>query len=101
MSYTAIVAGATGSIGREVVRLLLDSASCTQVTALVRSAASAEAKLTRTAMGTPVDAAAKAAKLKVVEYDFEALCGEGSDGTSQLCEAEKSGANAYKDTRLI
>ena len=81
--YTAVVAGATGAIGREVVRLLIDSPSCTQVTALVRSAASAEAKLSQTALGTPIDSAAKASKLKlVVEYDWEALCGQGSDGAA-------------------
>ena len=80
--YTAVVAGATGAIGREVVRLLIDSPSCTQITALVRSAASAEAKLSQTALGTPIDSAAKTSKLKLVEYDWEALCSQGSDGAA-------------------
>merc|ERR1712183_846956 len=80
-SYTVVVAGATGVIGRELIRLLLLSQRCVGVTALVRSSSTATLKFEATAAKTPIDAAGRAAKLKVVVFDWEKLCTEGSDGT--------------------
>ena len=78
--YSAVIAGATGATGREFVCFLLTRERCTRVTVLVRDAKKCAAKLEKTAAGTAIDQDALKKKLQMVEFDYEALCSEGSDG---------------------
>ena len=74
-SFSAVVAGATGACGRDVIAALVASPRCTRITVLCRSITTAKvhAKLARTASGGVVDDAVLKQKLKVAEVDWEAL----------------------------
>ena len=78
--YKAVIAGATGATGREFVCFLLARDRCKRVTVLARDAEKAAAKLQKTAAGAVIDQAALKQKLQIVEFDYEALLSEGSDG---------------------
>eukprot|EP00310_Coccolithus_braarudii_P015465 CAMPEP_0183339716 /NCGR_PEP_ID=MMETSP0164_2-20130417/6543_1 /TAXON_ID=221442 /ORGANISM="Coccolithus pelagicus ssp braarudi, Strain PLY182g" /LENGTH=233 /DNA_ID=CAMNT_0025509765 /DNA_START=29 /DNA_END=730 /DNA_ORIENTATION=+ len=95
--YSAVVAGATGATGREMIRMLLGSSRCTSVTALVRSAAKAAHKFEKTAAGTPIE---NKSKLNIVEFDWEALVSEGSNGAmAQKLAGHSLGVNCIGTTK--
>jgi oxidoreductase len=66
-SYKAIVIGSTGAIGRELVKLLAESAKCTKVIALSRRAIDTSS-LTSVFPGLPAEQTAKV-HVHVVDYE--------------------------------
>ncbi|KAF4317187.1 hypothetical protein BBO99_00008743 [Phytophthora kernoviae] len=70
MGFVALVQGATGAVGRDLVAELVDSASCSKVVALTRR------EIPETSWGETfplMDVAAAQTKLEIVPVDFEEL----------------------------
>ncbi|GMF64665.1 unnamed protein product [Phytophthora lilii] len=70
MGYVALVQGATGAVGRDLVAELVQSASCDKVVALTRR----EIPDTQWSATFPsMDVSAAQSKLEIVSVDFEEL----------------------------
>lgn len=70
MGYVALVQGATGAVGRDLVAELVQSSSCTKVIALTRR------EIPETSWGDAfplIDVAAAQNKLEIVPVEFEEL----------------------------
>ena len=71
--YTAVVAGATGAVGRDVIARLVASDRCKRVTALVRDETTAAARLQSTCEGRSI---AASSKLVIKAVDWESIASE-------------------------
>ena len=91
MPYSAVVAGSTGAVGREVIAALLRSEDCTRITALIRAGSEARAQ----------SRLVQHSKLSVAVLDWDALiASKGEDaGASALIAGHDLAVNAMGTTR--
>ena len=90
---SVLLAGATGLVGRELLRQLLCDPEVGEVRALVRRELSAEALL-----GTPVAAMPGVGKLRIGVVDYERLAAFPAAARCVVCQRQRETVYAHEAT---